>query len=555
MTHCLVRYTSKALFSRILLLLCLAPNPCTAEAQSTQGCRHCHADRQQGFSAAHAALAEHCSQCHAGEPTATSKKAAHHGLIAFPGNMESAQQACGGCHADKVNAVIHNLMHTGTGMVRSTRLAFGEPTDRPGHNDLSHLTHTPADSLLRKQCASCHLGQKKTAHRLDTTNDRGGGCLACHINDQPTQAHPKLTMQVSDARCFGCHSRSGRISLSYAGLAEIDSTDVAGNRLEDGRSVEFRPDDRHHAAGMACIDCHTEKGLMGTATTVAPSNKKQAVDIRCMDCHQITRTISPAQWPNEYPALRARIPYPVKASTRIPVSGNGTPLWHIELKDGNAWLHPKLARNRLRIPPYLDSDHPLAKEHSRLACASCHSQWAPQCYSCHLDYDASGQAYDHAEGHITAGRWTSLRSGIRNDLPPLGVNTDNRVVPVVPGMIMTLTHPDWRKPLFRRNFRSLAPHTTGPARSCVSCHRTSTALGLGEGRLQVLSNGQTRFDASHPVLDDGLPADAWTSLNPPTKYDGSVVARPLSRQEIERILSAPLPPPNTRHVDGQTAKR
>ena len=74
-------------------------------------------------------------------------------------------------------------MHIGKGMVRTTRQAFGEVADRPAHNDLATLTDSPADSLLRKWCAGCHLGRKKTAHRLDATRDRGGGCLACHIND------------------------------------------------------------------------------------------------------------------------------------------------------------------------------------------------------------------------------------------------------------------------------------------------------------------------------------------------------------------------------------
>ena len=339
-----------------------------ARQAAGSGCLDCHRDMQQGFNAAHAAFAENCVQCHAGDATAASEATAHRGLIAFPGDMDSARQVCGDCHADKVDGVTHSLMHTGKGMVSTTRRVLGEPVDRPGHNDLQHLTHSPADSLLRKLCASCHLGQNKTAHRLDATLDRGGGCLACHINDQSSRTHPALTAQVSDARCFGCHSRSSRISLNYAGLAETATTATNTYRLADGRAVEFRPADRHHTAGMACIDCHTEKGLMGTATPSPPSNQKQAVDIRCEDCHRITRTISPKQWPAAYRALRSRIPYPVKVGTRIPVTANGTPLWHIELQGNSAWLHRKLAGDRLLIPPYRDSEHPLAQEHHRLTC-------------------------------------------------------------------------------------------------------------------------------------------------------------------------------------------
>ena len=455
--------------------------------------------------------------------------------------MDSAGQTCGDCHADKVNSVTHSLMHTGRGMVSTTRQAFGETVDRPGHNDLQHLTHTPADSLLRKSCASCHLGQNKTAHQLDATQDRGGGCLACHINDQSSQSHPTLTARVSDARCFGCHSRSSRISLNYAGLAEIDSITADTHQLEDGRNVEFRPADRHHAAGMACIDCHTEKDLMGTATTVLPLKQQQAVDIRCEDCHHITRTISPKQWPLAYRALLPRIPYPVKTDTRIPVTANGTPLWHIELQGDNAWLHLKLTGDRLLIPPYFDSEHRLAEEHGRLSCSACHSQWAPQCYGCHLEYDAAGEQFDHMDQTITAGEWHATRSNVRNEEPPLGVNDFDRIVPVIPGMIMTVTHPDWKNPLFTRRFTATEPHTTGMARDCESCHRSPTTLGLGQGQLHQ-DGSQWKFSPRMKALADGLAADAWTGLARADEYPAKSTCRPFSNLEIKGILSVPLSP-------------
>jgi predicted CXXCH cytochrome family protein len=521
----------------LILLACLLAVPQAAKA----GCLDCHREMQRGFNAPHAAFAENCVQCHAGDAGAADETSAHRGLIAFPGDMDSAQQVCGDCHGDKVDGVTLSLMHTGTGMVSTTRRVFGEPADRPGHNDLQHLTHSPADSLLRKLCASCHLGQNKTAHRLDVTRDRGGGCLACHINEQSSETHPALTAQVSDARCFGCHSRSSRIALNYAGLAETATTTADTNQLADGRAVEFRPADQHHAAGMACIDCHTEKDLMGTATASPPSNQKQAVDIRCEDCHRITRTISPKQWPAAYRALRSRIPYPVETGTRVPVTANGTPLWHIELQGDDAWLHRKLAGDRLRIPPYRDSEHPLAQVHRRLACTACHSQWAPQCYGCHLHYDEAGEQYDHADRTITAGIWKEKRSNLTNGLPPLGVNADNRIVPVIPGMIMEITHPDWPEPRFVRRFQAIEPHTTGAARGCASCHRSSTALGLGQGHLQ--RNGeQWTFSPEMEILQDGLAADAWTRIGHTAEPIEPMATRPFTLQEIERILAVTLPP-------------
>lgn len=499
---------------------------------------------QQGFSAAHAVLAGDCSRCHAGRDDATEKGAAHTGMLAFPGNLDNAARACGQCHADKVDSVSHSLMHTGGGMIRTTRQVFAETTDRPGHNDLQHLTQSPADSLLRKLCASCHLGQPKTAHRVDATRDRGGGCLACHIDHYPGQGHPALSARVSDARCFGCHSRSGRISLSYAGLAEVDDTGgsatAATGRLNDGRRVESRSDDRHHAAGMSCIDCHTARDLMGTgATATTPAAGQTTVDIACVDCHDITRTIRLDQWPDDYRQLQQRIPFPITGDSRFAVTASGTPLWHIELRSDDTLLHRKDGQGILRIPPYLASSHPLATQHSRLSCSACHAGWAPQCYGCHLQYDPAGQQYDHASGKKTRGVWSELRSRVRNDLPPLGVTPGNQIVPVVPGMIMTVEHPDWPAPHFVRRFAALEPHTTASARPCESCHRSSTALGLGQGTLRHNSQGVT-FKPDLERLEDGLAADAWTGTGKTAPNDTAAV-RPFTGSEIERILATPLP--------------
>ena len=89
----------KKRYSMLLVrLACLIAAPLAAHA----GCLDCHRDMQQGFNAVHTSLAEDCTRCHAGDASATDATAAHHGLIAYPGNMDSAQQACGDCHADKV---------------------------------------------------------------------------------------------------------------------------------------------------------------------------------------------------------------------------------------------------------------------------------------------------------------------------------------------------------------------------------------------------------------------------------------------------------------------
>jgi hypothetical protein len=388
--------------------------------------------------------------------------------------MNNAAETCGTCHAEKVQSVTHSSMHSGHGMVKTTRLLVDGEAGAPGTNTIQSLGHSPADSMLRKLCVSCHLGQEKTAHRLNPTSDRGGGCLACHINTYPETAHPALSRKVSDGRCFGCHSRSGRISLSYAGLAEVQPAEGEKLRLADGRHVQQMPPDVHYRAGMGCVDCHSGAELMGEKTTAPhPGNSAR---VSCTDCHEPTPD-------------------------------------HLEITDN----------------------------HQRLECATCHSQWAPQCFGCHMEYDPDGQQWDHLERAETPGRWHEKRWDIHNGLPAMGVNGAGRIELFVPGMIMTLDHPDWEEEKFVRVFAPLSPHTTGKARSCESCHRSSDALGLGRGQIQVEGDA-LQFTPQHKILRDGLPTDAWT--DPTGQFGGNTPREglhPLSPAEMKRVLLAPIP--------------
>jgi hypothetical protein len=429
-------------------------------------CVSCHEKQRSGFNPAHEFAAEACTTCHAGDASATAEADAHSGLIAFPGDLENAERVCGNCHADRVAAVGGSLMHTARGMVHTTRLVIDGDPGAPETQNLQSLGSSVADSMLRKQCASCHLGQHKTSHALDVTTDRGGGCLACHLNEHPVDAHPALTADVSDGRCFGCHSRSGRISLSYTGIAEVESSAL---QLADGRNIERLPADVHYVAGMRCTTCHTADDVMDHAGDAI--HQRAVVDVDCRDCHE---------------------------------------------------------------PHTEDTDH------ERLTCAACHSQWAPQCFGCHMEYDEAGEQWDHVEQQTTPGRWTDRMWNVRNTLPALGVNTENRVDIFVPGMIMTVAHPAWGEEKFVRMFAPLSPHTSGASRSCESCHRSSEALGLGRGEITMMQ-GEIRFEPEAEILADGLPADAWTNigntLGGRAPFPGQ---RPLNEKEMRRVLDAEL---------------
>jgi hypothetical protein len=527
-----------------LLATVVQPEPAAADEQplTSNNCVQCHASEQAGFNVAHAFAADNCTACHAGDAASSIEQTAHEGMIAFPGNLDNAERACGACHANRVAGVTNNLMHTGHGMVQVTRDVLDDDAGTQAHMNLQSLGHSVADSMLRKQCASCHLGQPKTEHALDVTFDRGGGCLACHITHYPEQAHPALTTRVNDGRCFGCHSRSGRISLSYAGLAEvdapIDAAAPAGLKLADGRSIERLPADAHYLAGMSCIDCHTSVGLMGAAGDA--KHQRQAVDIRCSDCHANRNSqITLADWPSELASMKKHLPFAATAQTRfLTTEKNGTPLWQIEVRKDGALLHGKITNRPLRVPQ-LNAETPgHDAQHQRLTCAACHSQWAPQCFGCHMDYDPDGQQWDHVERTITAGRWSDHRWHVDNTLPALGVNETNEIEPFVPGMIMTVAHPAMPAPKFVRQFAPLSPHTTGAARSCASCHGSSKALGLGQGEL-ANDAGELRFIPERGLLQDGLPGDAWTNRDNSRGGQAPVPGqRPFNAAEMQAILEA-----------------
>ena len=506
-----------------LFIVAAMPDPVNAG----NGCAECHVVERKGFNPVHAFAAENCTLCHAGNPESGIEEAAHAGLIAFPGDLANAQRACGSCHADRVAGVTGNLMQTGHGIVHKTRAALDDSPAAGSAANFQSLGHGVADSLLRKQCASCHLGQPKRSHALDVTRDRGGGCLACHVNDYPADAHPALTTRVSDGRCFGCHSRSGRISLSYSGLAETappaNASERPGLRLAGDRAVERLPADVHYLAGMSCIDCHTSVGLMADAGDA--SHQREAVDIACTDCHgNAAQRVAMQDWPPGLASMKKHVPFAADAGTRfLATAKHGTPLWHIELRSDGAWLHTKNTGRVLRIPDPAPAHHGQDPSHERLTCAACHSQWAPQCYGCHMEYDPAGEQWDHVARAATPGRWTDRFGYADNGLPALGVNAKNRIEPFVPGMIMTIEHPAWDAAKFVRQFAPLSPHTTGPSRSCESCHRSGKALGLGDG----------------DILQDGLPAEAWTnidnSLGGETPLPGQ---RPFTPAEMRAIREA-----------------
>ena len=568
-----------------------APVPLPLAMGRPEGCLICHPG-VTGLGKAHKPEAIGCASCHGGDTLTLNKIAAHTGMDAIPGNLSTAALRCGAsaCHPALVARVERSIMSTMRGVVEVDRRVLGE-NDATTASPAAHvadLGHTPADTHLRQLCAACHLGNPKTELGPAPEDAYGGGCNACHLvydpatkealrayvaqkatgNATPPRIHPALSLDIGNQQCFGCHSRSGRISTNYEGWHEMHepsealrlagTSPASGYRtLADDRVFERKTPDIHQQRGMDCIDCHTPLEVMGDGTAHARKHAQLRLD--CADCHPPSgtpfRSLPASQLDPESRrilSLRAR--------------PGGTPTQFIATAKGDALLNGILAEPgsrakllRKRGSQALELKHagPACagdRGHERLSCGACHTAWAPRCTSCHTTYDPKVEAYDWIARRDVQGAWKEHAEAFDAGLPTLGIRViqahkgggKERVETFTPGMIQTIEFPQdsgkAKPPLFRRLYARAEPHTTRKkARSCASCHTDPVALGYGQGQLSyelAPGGGRWRFKPSAPILADGLPADAWipflggrTDMTS-TRDD----VRPFNLDEQRRIL-------------------
>jgi hypothetical protein len=539
-----------------------------------EGCLACHAE-VTGLGASHDPQALGCASCHLGDPFAASADAAHRGLVRVPGNLDTASLTCGrsGCHDAVLARVEHAPMATGRGLVAVDRWAFGESPTPDGTATLGELGSTPADTHLSELCSSCHLGVVKSSYGPPTDASRGGGCAACHAS-YPKQrdytaasarrfTHPAVGVQVADDSCLGCHSRSGRIALSYAGWWESGAPEPGAStrRLADGRVLSRAPADAHHDKGLACIDCHTDAELMGDGQLYP--HEEAATRVRCETCHRVEppRSVGLAELtPEARKTVRARFGDAPPARFLLE-DRTGEPLTNAwPAADGTITVRAKLTGKLLVGRPPAAACRALPG-HARLSCRACHESWVTSCAACHTQWDAQGERVDGATGERARGRWVEYDAPARRATPTLGVRLrDGReeLVPFAPGMILTLNGPEVAVPSplpdsaaalqrpgtrFVRAFAPVVPHTTTRAGlSCAACHREPTALGYGEGELRREGDGKEarwRFTPRYEAGPDGLPADAW--IAPLSAASGVATrggARSLTPDEQRRVLEA-----------------
>ncbi len=545
-----------------------------------EGCISCH-DNMTGFTASHDPSAVGCSSCHSGNPFSFNKDEAHLGMILIPGNEADYRRSCGtsDCHPEIVERLPNSIMSTLSGMISVNKFAFAEIKLPEGHYNVNELADSPAESHLRNLCVSCHIGNPKTELGPIDQLSRGGGCNACHLNYSESAKkqlaqyiatksestlpsfHPSLSLEISSNHCFGCHSRSGRISTNYEGwhetkLSPDEVDDSSGLRiLQDERVFRFVKADVHHEAGMDCIDCHNSYEVMGDGTLY--SHKEEQVKIQCIDCHFSGRpeSIKLAQFDSESAKIAKIREIDNQDRDYLVMKKSGYPLVNTFVDS--------IAKSRLIIKntgKILDLNPPKPvcferEAHKDLSCSSCHTSWVPQCVGCHTDFDPQAEGFDLLTNKDIKGSWIEHVGDYFAELPTLGVteSTDSSGIKsrsintFMPGMVMSIDKSGYtgniKDALFTRLFAPTFSHTIRKeVRDCRSCHNNPLALGFGRGSLEFVfseQNGYWKFTPKYENYEDGLPEDAWTGfLQEPTKLSATRSnSRPFSVEEQKNILT------------------
>lgn len=505
-------------------------------------CLDCHTNTK-GYSNYHNPELIGCTSCHLGNKNESDKDKSHEGMILIPGNLSDAEQTCGKCHPEELRKINNSLMTTNSGLVAVDKFVFGEADSPDYQYHIKDLGFSPADKHLRDLCANCHLGAQKTEFGAIGQLSRGGGCNACHLNysedaikDLDTYlasdktklplAHPSTDIFVTNEHCFGCHSRSSRISTNYEGWQEtlLDEEDIENSTkfrvLDDKRVYLHKQEDIHFTKGLLCIDCHSSHEVMGNGKLY--THEEQAVTLQCSDCHykEKPNTMPFDSLDTESGLVFLHRAYSHTDKPILKVEKDGHPLVNTFVDSlGNAFLIGKKDGQLHEIKPQPDicsRDH----AHKNVSCSTCHSSWTSKCIGCHNQFDADEKmAYDLLDKKYVEGQWKEYVAEFSSMFPAMGVREKEgkkHIEPAVPGMILTIDKGsfDGKKQgedvSFHRLYAPNSPHTTvKQVRDCKSCHANPESLGYGNGTLEFADKKWT-FSPEYALNEnDNLPEDAW----------------------------------------------
>ena len=528
-----------------------------------ESCLTCHSNTTN-IDPYHDVKSMGCASCHGGDIKAFTKELAHKNMVIDPARLEHAQIFCAKCHKEIVHRVSKSIMNTQSGILDVLRYQFKERKSISQSGGIADLKKIPSSKLtlaedhFSKMCAACHINQDENIFKKAGIVKRGGGCVDCHRVSEgiiykgkhPKIIHPKMSIKIPSSNCLKCHNRSNRIGLSYFGKFESEGYGTPykdgklTHKVDKNRYYYDLPADIHHSnkSKLDCIDCHTEKGVMGDGKTHL--HMEDAVDISCADCHNPTFDKS-----SKYPkASLLSALHNIPLAKDIAISRRkGSPLYNIAKDGKKTTLYRKRDGKKFIIKPLIDKPYHTSPMHQRLDCTACHSKWTPSCYGCHEVYFKDGKQYDWIKKRATNGQWLELRSYLRYETPALAIGYNKKIMPTAPGcqVLMDIyekngTH---KKPFHSFAYAAWDPHTTSKeSRSCKDCHFKPQAIGLGAGRLDIKS-GNITFTPLYQSQKNGLPIeypiDALIDKSGKEFQTFSrESARGFNQQEVKKIVNA-----------------
>jgi len=547
------------------------------ESINKESCLSCHKNTS-GYSSYHNPELIGCASCHLGNIVSNDKDESHKGMILIPGNLSDANKTCGKCHPNELAKIENSLMTTNSGLIAVDKYVFGEADSPNKQYHIKLIKNSASDKHLRDLCANCHLGAEKKEFGAITQISRGGGCNACHLNyseeakkDLETylssnkkvlpKFHPATNIFVKNEHCFGCHSRSSRISTNYEGWQEtlLEQEDIKGKKgfktFEDKRIYAQKEEDVHHAKGLLCIDCHSSHEVMGDGKKY--THEEQAVKLQCSDCHfkEKPKTIPYSKLDAESLLVFLHRGYKHSDKQIIVVKKDNHPLVNTYVETtGKAYLIGKGDNKLHELKPQSEICS-RDNAHKNVSCSTCHSSWTSRCIGCHNQFDKNEpRAFDLLDKKYGKGQWKEYVSEFSSSLPAMGVRSTKdgkHIEPAVPGMILTIDKGSYsgkkigEDVSFHRLYAPNSPHTTTKkVRDCKSCHANSASLGYGNGELKYViqkGKGKWYFNPEYDLnINDNLPEDAWIPFLKPVKK-GVVNStrtdfRPFTVKEQQQLL-------------------
>ena len=471
-------------------------------------------------------------------------------------------------------------------------------------------------------CSSCHIPYSNEGlyegEDPSIPKDEPGHLLVHRIQGtrkSEVTVNEKTYTGIPVETCNSCHNRGGRVGVTYQGLMEFpygSPYDAEGEKQPKlhTKNYIFIKDDLHHqqqsrqgnpTGGLLCQDCHTSIEIHGDGNIFGTLLAQ--LEIECADCHG-----TPDAYPWELPlgfqdefgrdlsdepprgTVDTLLPFQTLATVYDSEDGylltsRGNPFGNVIRRGDQAIVHSANG---------LDFQVPLTKEINKdstwkslnakvamdtvathldkMECYSCHADWAPQCYGCHVtvdyssgkesvDWIASGSQHNPdgttaesslgIDGLTAPGQVSENRSYLRWEEPILGINGEGRVSPLIPGcqVVTTVIDTDghtlvnnhiWRTPPNTEgagtegqrgiDMAPIQPHSISrQARTCESCHANPKALGYGIG------GGRFQTGYSQDIVEDLV--DAATGEIIPDQTQIQIAAIPDLEMDWSQIVT------------------